>query len=342
MMCRSAGVLLAFAFFIAVGSIAKADDCKLQRIASLDFTENGSIIVPVSLEGTSVRMALDIGAPLSAVDPIVAHNLHLVQRRIAQGFMYDIAGEPFTYIAVPHDLALGDMHASGVDLMVWPSPMGGGDGRIGGTLAADLLRRYDIDIDFASHKLSLFSQDHCPGKVVYWTSGDVAVAPMHVVNSGHIVVPVTLDGQPLDALLDTGSTFSFISLETASNKFHLMPASPDVTKMGDHEAPGAVPLYRHVFKSLDLDGIAIGNPAITMFENVGKSHLAAHLGSRIADADESEGNTDFTLGLNELRHLHVYIAYKEQKLYISPASAPSVAPTTSSPPAAPTVAAAVH
>jgi predicted aspartyl protease len=323
-------------------STADADGCKLQRIASLDFTENGSIIVPVSLEGTSVRMALDTGAPLSAVDPIVAHNLHLVQRRIAQGFMYDIAGEPFTYIAVPHDLALGDMHASGVDLMVWPSPMGGGDGRIGGTLAADLLRHYDVDIDFASHKLSLFSQDHCPGKVVYWTSGDVAVVPVHVVNSGHIIVPVKLDGQPFDAVLDTGSTFSFISQATASGRFHLTPNSPDVTKVGDTQAPGAVPLYRHVFKSLELEGITIGNPVITMFENVGKSREAPHLGSRISDADESGGNTDFILGLNELDHLHLYIAYKEQKLYISPASAPSGAAANSLPPATPTVAATAH
>src|ERR1700722_2211960 len=231
MISRFARSLVACSIFTAiVSATANAEDCRLQRIASLDFTENGSIVIPVSLEGTSVRMALDTGSPLSAVDPVVANNLHLVERRVMQGFMYDVAGEPVAYIAIPRDLGLGDMHASGVNLIVWPSPIGGGDNRLGGTIAADLLRHYDIDIDFGAHKLGLFSQDHCPGKVVYWTSGDVVVAPMHLVNSGHIILPVTLDGQPFDALLDTGSTFSFISLETASNKFHLTPASPDVTK----------------------------------------------------------------------------------------------------------------
>ncbi len=341
MSCRSVRALFAGAFLAAVVcGTANADDCKLQRIASMDFTENGSIIVPVSLEGTSVRMALDTGAPLSAVDPIVAHNLHLIQRRIMQGFVYDIAGEPITYIAVLHDLGLGDMHAGGVDVMVWPSPMGGGDGRIGGTLAADMLRHYDIDIDFGSHKLGLFSQDHCSGRVVYWTTGDVAVVPMHIVNSGHIIVPVKLDGQPFDAVLDTGSTFSFISEETAYNRFHLTMKSPDVTKVGDNEAPGAIPLYRHVFKTLELEGITIANPAIAMFENVGKSREAPHLGSRIGDANESGGNTDFILGLNELHHFHLYIAYKEQNLYISPATAPQVATTSAPAPTARETAAA--
>ncbi|MGH6875918.1 MAG: retropepsin-like aspartic protease, partial [Rhizomicrobium sp.] len=164
---------------------AAADDCKLVRIASMDFTENGSIIVPVSIEGTSVRMALDTGAPVSAVDPNVAHNLHLVQHRIMQGLFTNIAGATVTYVAVLHDLGLGDMHTSGVYLLVWHSPMTN-NGRIGGTLAADLLRHYDVDLDFGTHKLGLFSQDHCPGKVVYWASGGVAVVPMHVVNSGHI------------------------------------------------------------------------------------------------------------------------------------------------------------
>jgi predicted aspartyl protease len=343
MMCRSAGALLASAFFAGmVSAAANADDCKLQRVAALDFTEDGAIVVPVSLEGTSVQMILDTGSMLSAVDPIVANNLHLIQRRIMQGMAFDVAGESMNYIAIPHDVGLGDMHANNVKLFVWPSPLRGGNGRIGGLLAADYLRHYDVDIDFGSHKLSLFSQDHCPGKVVYWTSGAVAVVPMHVVNSGHIIVPVKVDEQPFDAVLDTGSTFSFISQETATNKFHLTPDSPDMTKIGGNKAPGGVPLYRHIFKNLEFEGISIGNPAITIFENVGKSREAPHLGSRISDNNESGGYTDLTLGLNELHHLHLYIAYKEQNLYISPATVPAVAATTAASPAAPGTTAASH
>jgi hypothetical protein len=31
------------------------------------------------------------------------------------------------------------------------------------------------------------------------------------------------------------------------------------------------------------------------------------------------------IGMNVLRHLHIYVAYKEQKIYITPAGAPAPA-----------------
>src|SRR5215469_12530498 len=173
------------AFAIAFSSAANADDCKLGRVASLDFTEDGAIVVPVSIEGTSVRMFVDTGGMASAVDPVVANNLHLAQRRIMEGRLYDGAGDPFTYIAQIHDLGLGETHASDLRFLVWPTPSFSKQ-ELAGALGTDLLRNYDVDIDFAAHKLNLFSQDHCPGKVVYWASNNVAVVPMHVVNSGHI------------------------------------------------------------------------------------------------------------------------------------------------------------
>lgn len=320
---------------------ADADDCKLQRIASLDFTDSGSLVIPVSLDGSSVRMAIDTGSVATAVDPIVANNLHLIQRRIPQGYMHNVAGENFTYIALLHDVEIGDMHASGAKFLVWPSQLGSGEGRIGGLLGADFLVHYDIDLDFGAHKLSLFSQDHCPGKVVYWT-GDAVQVPMRVVPSGHIVVPIKLDGQPFNALLDTGSTFTFITDSGAYNYFRLSPNSPDMTKVSDNGGPGGVAVYVHAFKTLELNGLSIRNPAIHIFENLGKTLRTKQLGSRLNEADPSGDEPDVTLGLSELHHLHLYIAYKEQNLYISPATAAPLAATATQSSAQPASASAPH
>lgn len=208
-----------------------------------------------------------------------------------------------------------------------------------GTLGADLLRNYDVDIDFGAHRLNLFSQDHCPGKVVYWASANVAVVPMHVVNSGHIIVPVTLDAHQIDAVLDTGASYSMLTAEAAQDTFGLGPNSPDMIKTGDLRGPLESGVYRHTFKSLGLQGLAIENPTLLIHENLVKvsETRAASTGSRIPDTNESNGMTDLILGLNELHHLHLYIAYREQKLYISPASDAAVATMS---PAAPTRAAA--
>lgn len=271
-------------------------------------------------------MAVDTGAPVSAVDPGIANNLHLLQRNIAPGAFLDIAGERFTRAATVRDLGLGMTHASNVQMLVWPSPMVK-DGHIGGTLAADLLRHYDVDIDFANRKLNLFSQNHCPGKVVYWTTGNIAVIPIRVVKSGHISVPVTLDGQPFQALLDTGSSLSILSMESAGDVFHLKETSPDMERVSDDEGPGTLPVYRHTFKSLALEGLLIGNPAIDIFQF---HPNAPWWGSHINGDDESFGATNLILGLHELHHLHLYIAYDEQKLYVSPAPAPAVDATAAS------------
>jgi len=342
MSVRRARVLAACAFLTTASSAAaNADDCRLQRIASFDFTDNGTVAMPVSIEGTTLPMAIDTGAEVSAVDPVVAGNLHLIERPIRQGAMYNAKGEQFTYVAVLHSLGIGEMHANDVKLLVWPSRMSR-DGRIAGVLGADLLRQFDVDIDFGAHKLTLFSQDHCPGKVVYWPAGNVAVVPMHVVNSGHNVLPAILDGHEIDALLDTGTTFSLLSMESARNIFGLTPNSPDMTKTGEIGAVQTA-VYRHTFKSLGLEGLAIANPTFYIWDNLMKYSMtqAPHTGSRLSSANESGGVTDLTLGLRELCHLHVYIAYKEQKLYITPASTPA-AVSIGGTAAAPTTAVAAH
>jgi hypothetical protein len=44
--------------------------------------------------------------------------------------------------------------------------------------------------------------------------------------------------------------------------------------------------------------------------------------------------SDFIIGMDVLRHLHIYVAYKEQKLYVTPASAPLAASAGSAGPVA--------
>ena len=271
-------------------------------------------------------MGIDTGSPISAVDPNVANNLHLIQKRMFQGMMFDAKGEQFTYVTDLHSLGLGDMTTNNLRMLVWPSPMSE-NGLIGGVLGADLLRHYDVDLDFGAHKLSLFSPDHCPGKVVYWTNDAVAVVPMHVVNTGHIVVPVSLDGHQLDAILDTGASTSILDAAVAHATFGLTPNSPDMTRVGDMDGAVQTGMYKHTFKSLGLEGLTMGNPTLYMWDSLTNYSMTqgAHTGSRLSFANESGGNTGLILGLTELRHLHLYIAYQEQRLYVTPAGASAVA-----------------
>ena len=46
-------------------------------------------------------------------------------------------------------------------------------------------------------------------------------------------------------------------------------------------------------------------------------------GSRLSGQVEADGLPDLLLGMDVLRHLHIYIAYKEEMLYVTPASSPA-------------------
>jgi predicted aspartyl protease len=313
---------------------ARAAECRLERVAeiSVDVSQE-KLFVPVSIEGVSRIMAIDTGAPLSAVDPQTATDLQLKRHRLVQGSMYVDTGKQFTEYAVIQALELGRLHARNVRVLVWPEKMSD-EPNMAGTLGADVLRNYDVDIDLGSDKLSLFLQDHCPGKVVYWNAPNVAVVPIRVVSSGHIIVPITLDGHEIDALLDTGSSNSYLSLEAAQGTFGLAPDSPDLTRTGEFKGPHAVPLYQHRFKSLSLEGVTISNPLVLVWEDQVKSAASHSEGSgpQLADTSESGGMTQMILGLHALRGLHVYIAYKEQKLYLTATDALAPAAPDGPPP----------
>jgi predicted aspartyl protease len=325
---RAPAMFLSGAAF-CLASPALADECRLTRVASLDMTDTGDgrFYVPVTIEGATELMLVDTGAPATTVEKKTVSDLHLITHRLFEGEFITAGGVEITDIAVIHSLGIDQLQAPDVRALIWPSQPR--DPRMAGTLGVDLLGNYDVDLDFAAHKMNLMSSDHCPGKVVYWTAGAVAVVPIHVVEDGHIIVPVTLDGHEVDALLDTGASTTILHLEAAQNIFGLQPGAPDTPEIG--RSQGGTSYYRHTFKTLALEGLTIGNPVVTVIPDLMKSKMqqTPTLGSRMSDISEQNGVTDLTLGMTEMRHLHLYIAYKEQKLYITPATPPAAAPSGS-------------
>jgi predicted aspartyl protease len=312
------------AFLLFCFSAARAEDCRLEQIASLEMTQAPQgLVIPVSIEGIPKSMIVDTGAPLSTIDPRVAKDLQLVTHSIRQGAAFTAQGQQFTGLAVIRKLQIGNMHARDLKFLIYPARLSESSD-IAGLLGADFLRHYDIDLDFGAHKLNLFSQNHCPGKVIYWPADSVAVVPMHVINTGHIVVPVTLDGSAFSAVFDTGAFGTILTLEAAESYFGLKPGSPE-TPIASAASAGA-PFYKHVFRELSLEGIAIKNPTIFIRTDLMKHGMSqwTETGTRLSSAGESSGAADMILGMNELRHLHIFVSYKEQRLYVTAASpAPS-------------------
>lgn len=278
--------------------------CQQVRIAGIDMTTeaDGLVAVPVSVDDTPVMLTVDTGAVHTAISSRLADALGLERETSSQ--LYEMAGGvPITEMAYAHSLKMGPLVTGRVGVMVAPAQALSSD--TDGLFGPDVMNNYDVEIDYAHARFGLFSQDHCPGQVVYWTREPYARVPMHVDESWHISVPVTLDGKPVTAFIDTGAERSIMTQSVAKAIFGIGPDDPRLTKRENVSVNETAPttIYHYPFASLALEGITVGHPDIDI----------------MPDAAFGGNGPQLIVGAGVLRQLHLYLAYREQVLYATPA-----------------------
>jgi predicted aspartyl protease len=287
--------------FLALPAAA-AEQCRLVRQASVDmkFDSVGGVYVPMTISGQKANMLIDTGGTTSMLSQTLVDALKLNHMPISRRMRVEMyGGLMIDYYAQPQDIDFGGLHADELTMLIFPGKKLGAEED--GALAPNILRLYDADFDFANAKFNLFSQDHCPGAVVYWTKDTYARVSFTVDRNGHIEVPTAVDGQPVKAAFDTGASRSFLSLETAERLFNFDEKSPLLKPLND---TGDSHAFRYPFKTLTFEGVTVDNPDIVLVPD-SVSHTKEKL----------------ILGMGILRQLHLYIAYNEKMLYVTPASA---------------------
>jgi predicted aspartyl protease len=272
-------------------SPAPAPDCRLRRNAILDMEmdDTGRITVPVTLNGTLKRMMIDTGAQWTMISAAAVKELNLTPR--ATGVLMMGVGRVLGTRAVTIDeFRLGQLKGSKLNFLVLEEAL-----ESSGLLGSDFLSRFDADYDFANARLNLFEPAPCPGNVLYWTNGNYGVVPFEV-ETNHIMVQVMLDGQPVKAGLDTGAADTLMSLDRASNAFDL---DGDKLKKSRH----------YPFKTLSFGEVSVGNPAIQLVPDEESGVMGHH-----------SSDLQMIIGMGVLRRLHLYVSYKEKKIYVTPAT----------------------
>jgi predicted aspartyl protease len=268
----------------------------VNKVQMIRMLGRNSDLVPVGVNGVAKNFLLDTGGLITQIQKSVAEDLKLPVR-IGSISLTDVAGRETRTQAFVKQFSIGYMKGSNVNFPI--QTIAEALGTIDGLLALDFMLGNDIEVDFGSDTLNFFSPDHCDGAVVYWQAPAVAVVPF-TVNTNHIYLPVTLEGHEIKALIDTGATTSFLRDETAQRVFGLSLGSADTPEMGTLNDT-ALKTYRHIFKSLAFEGVSSHNAPVIIAKG------------KVPDAD-------MLVGMDVLRHLHLYIAFKERKIYISQAS----------------------
>jgi predicted aspartyl protease len=284
---------------------APQSSCKLKLLSAMDFRTqtSGTITVPVKVEDKDAYFLVDTGGSTSTIDPFMANKFQMRSKK-SDLVINMVGGYRSDKQVNPKDFAIGPMHSPDLWFFVMPSM----DRQVSGQLAPNLLRNFDLDFDFAGGKLNLFSQDHCPGKVVYWNPDAVAVVPMKIVYDGHIEIPVSVDGKQIPATVDTGASFTMLPMYSARRYLHISPQDPALIQHVQIINGRRTTVYEYPFKSLAFEGVAVANPYIVIVP------------------DGAAVESDLILGMPTLRQLHLYVAYKENNLYISPAISAARAP----------------
>ena len=277
------------------------DDCKLVRVARLPMMLRANhVSISGSINGRDVTLAIDTGGYASGLTREATDNLGLVRHRMNSVLIRDMGGKLADEYVRVDNFRIGNLERGGVDLMVLASFAG-----FDGLIAPDLLRNYDVELDFGGKEFSLFKHHPCAGRAVYWT-GSYAVVPFDVTHDGHIRVPVTLDGQDTYAVIDSGAGLSAISMQSAKRMFGIDADSPNVeaSKQLTGASGSQIRAYTYPFKTLTMGGVTVANPRVELAE--GSNFLG-------------ENDASVLLGMDVLSRLHLYIAYREQKLYITDA-----------------------
>jgi predicted aspartyl protease len=301
--------ILLLAAFCLTALPARADEsCRLVQMSVLDMSIDsaGGVYVPMTISGQSVNMLIDTGGIFTMLTEQTVQRLGLKKLLPSTG-MFDggamlFGGKKLDKYTEAHDVDLGGLKAA--DIPMWVMPDGLMAPELGGTIAPNILSHYDADFDFANARFRLFSQDHCDGKVVYWTTNAPAVIPIIIDREGHIEIPVKLDGREIEAVIDTGSSSSILSLETARRSFDIDDKDPKLTSLAGGRLGQA---FRYPFGKLTFENVTVDNPDMVLISD--------------AVSQRPEGALRLILGMGILRQLHLYIAYREHKLYVTSASA---------------------
>ena len=292
--CMAIGALLA--------SQAWAESCHLGKYGTLPVELiDGRATTIVKINGSDTRLALDTGAFYNLMAKATAASLGLKLR----GFPFDfriggIGGSTDAEYTVVKEFGVLDTTLHNIDFMV-----GGTDAGYG-WLGANLLDAADLELDLAHGKATLFKAEHCKKvAMAYWTHGGgyemADLEPSDSQTDRRTFVNVTINGEHVRALLDSGAPATLIGRSTAER------AGIDLNGPDAKPAHAAYGVGTKRLKSwtVPVDAFSVGTETIH------------HSQMLVIDGTIGDHNTGMLLGLDFILAHHMFIANSEGKLFFT-------------------------
>ncbi len=248
--------------------------CGVTPLATLPVENTADFVtLAAAIDGRPVSLVMDTGADSELITPEAAERLQLA---VDPARVTPILGTGGPAGVSPHvlirrltlgTLAFGSLSAPlgylpAVPRMVPP---------VAGLLGADLLSRFDIDLDLPGRRMTLYAVADTPGEGA--GCADVSLPPwtgpfetVRLRRSGdRLIASARINGHPESALIDTGARSIIVGTVAAGR----LGAGPDRLATESGGITGGVDMrevsfHWHRFASLQLGSETVPNPVLTV------------------------------------------------------------------------------
>jgi hypothetical protein len=277
---------------------------------------HGHLIVDGTVNGEPVNILLGTGSQRTVLLRAAAERLHLY-RQWANGYpMLGIGGESRLEANTVGDMTVGRFASRGWQFLI-PIDQDLGDG-FDVVLGEDFLRAFDVEFDLAHNAVRLFRPQDCKGvSLAYWSPAgatEAAIEPVFHVRP-QIIFAAQANGQPVRALLDSGTTVSVLTTRDALAA-GVTPQSPGVVAAGAMAGFGenSVESWTGTFASFAVGDETITHPRIR-FADVYANATYKLTGSRVPRKFDAQ--QPMLLGIDFLRAHRVLVAHSQRKVYLT-------------------------
>jgi len=243
-----------------IGAAAATNACNLAKIAEWPVRwERGKIIADGTINGHKVGIVLDTGASRSMVFRSAAEKLGLSLQEVRGRRLFGIGGETnVESVRIDEFRIVDTVRKNWVVIAAGEREAPANSAFI---LGEDFFGKADVEFDLAHNAVRLFVPTDCGStSLAYWApdGADQIEIDNSALARSTIVVPVVINGKPVEAWLDSGASTSILDKGEAA-RLGVTPETPGVIAVGRWGGLGAntVPYWRGPFASF-----AIGNEAI--------------------------------------------------------------------------------
>jgi len=257
----------------AVNAMYGVGDCKLEKLGETPVeTHSRLVLVPVGIDGRTVRLVIDTGTERTLLTADAASRLRLDTDMEHGTRSWGVGGPTAFFDAKVDNFELAGLelpvHSVGVgDLDVTPL-QGGADGVLG----TDVLRWFTVDLDAPDGRMTLYRGEPCWLKAPPWPEAATALEGVRVNRYSlqyprRLLLPIEVDGVKAMAVLDTGSQSSAVTQAFADRlgvSQTALKSDPAILVSG--AGPDSVKAPLHRFHSLRVGAWVATDPVLPVLD----------------------------------------------------------------------------